>query len=691
MPPLGSLIKESPKIVKELSKIKQFKRPVKKLGQRLVQRSIGETGDEAAPLSPREGDAVLGGRPREPREGDAVLGRRSRRRYELDESSNTYSDRTGFRRANPDPTPDLPRPYTPPNPIDPLNQFANRAYQASDELNRWATRIYGTDFISEFVADRIRDAFARSRREAIPRNPPEEPPGEPSEPIVPIDPSWRDSDGILVTYGMTTVGNSESPGAAYPPPPNWVTWSDSAIVYANGQTFFVSALITGEAEDPELYYHYVSWWSTVGNLRRRGGRLNDLPSVTSNIGGAYGVVFISTPTGTWEPPTEETPPQEPPEIIILPFDPPLEPMDCDISPIIVALRQVIQAQNNLQANVNGTNLQINANIDTLKPPINSINTKTTQITGQVDDLSQYLTQVNQNISSRVDDVGGRITQVAQDTSATKTRLQNLDDFIRPKLDDIADGVRRTFDKVGETFGRIMDRFDKLARWLRLPLLFDALSLIVVLHNAAMLSHNLIQTLGQIIDTALDIIGLKDENDASFNISEILGKQASDFMKGIVGEATWTETTTQWKKLNDIYRAASQVIYSLQSIIDSGRSIMEFGAEMTGKIGNALRKAGVVFENAYSWFPENMNSAVARHTRLNQMISGVQSVDDTASALEGAVSEVKSGQDTINELKEQRQKLNEAITQLSNDKNTEQTTAKQESNSPTIQPTDLKSP
>lgn len=675
---LGSIVKGGVTAVKEASKIKQFRRPVKKLGQRFIQKVGQDAADEAVPFpepGPRPYDAVLGGRHRQagPREGDMVLG----------------GDRTGFRRINPDHTPNLPRPYQPPNPVEQLNQNLRQSLEATERLNRFFGEIYGTQFISDWLADRVRDAFMRSRREPRPQ-PPETPDQPPGDPILPIDPNWPDNAVIDVIYGMTTTLEGRSPGAPYPAPLG-VWWGDSAIVFANGQRNFVGAqIMSKEVEDPEIFYHYVGWSFTVGSLRRVNGGLNQLASVTNDIGEPYGVIAVLTPNGVWEP-TEGSPPQGLPEIIILPFDPPTEPMDCDISPIIVALRQVIQAQNNLQANVNGTNLQINANIDTLKPPINSINQRTAQIGGQVDDLSQYLTQVNQNISSRVDDVGGRVAQVAQDTSATRSRLQNLDDFIRPTLNNIGDNVQRTFDRLGHVFRGIMDRFDKLARWLRLPLLFDALSLIVVLHNAAMLSHNLIQTLGQIIDTSLDIIGLKDENDESFNISEILGKQANDLMKGIVGEATWTETTTQWKKLNNIYRAASQVIYSLQSIIDSGRSIMEFGAEMTGKIGNALKKAGVVFENAYNWFPENMNSAVARHTRLNQMIAGVQSVDDTAGALEGAVSEVKSGQDTIKELKEQRQKLNEAITQLSNDKNTEQTTAKQESSSPTIQPTDLKTP
>ncbi|GET44218.1 hypothetical protein MiSe_90440 [Microseira wollei NIES-4236] len=64
------------------------------------------------------------------------------------------------------------------------------------------------------------------------------------------------------------------------------------------------------------------------------------------------------------------------------------------------------------------------------------------------------------------------------------------------------------------------------------------------------------------------------------------------MSSILG----TENSTKTKKLNNIFPAAANVINSIPTIIESTRSIMELGSQMTGKIGNALRAAGVVFEN-----------------------------------------------------------------------------------------------
>ena len=446
-------------------------------------------------------------------------------------------------------------------------------------------------------------------------------------------------------------------------------------------------------------------------------------------------------------PLPQSEPESPdfPEIIIL-NPPEEEEVTCDLSPIQSILRMQQQQLSNLQTAVNNANLNISGNINSLKPPINRIDVATQAISNKTDDLINNLLNVKDianatrtgvsNVATKVDDVAGAVNNVSSKADDLASSLNNVRDIARAtenkvddvgnavrntadkvddvgnavrntadKVDDVGNAVRNTADKVddvgrtlnnvgnrvndiwnkiGENFTKTMERFDKLAKWLRLPLVFDALSLIVVLHNAAMLSSNVVQTLGQIIDTALDIMNLKGENEESFSVSEILGKQADQFMASIVGQETWTQTKVTWKRLSNIYQAAANVIYSVQSIVDSARSIMELGAEMTGKIGNALRAAGVVFENAFNWFPEQINAATARQNKLNGMIQGIQNIDDTASSLSSAVSEVKSIQDTVIEMREQRQKFNEAVNELVTGKTETETETKAKSQSPTIQ-------
>jgi ABC-type transporter Mla subunit MlaD len=541
--------------------------------------------------------------------------------------------------------------------------------EVSDFLNDQVIR-----FIKEQRRNwrRVRNILEESREN--PQIPPTNP--EPNF-TLPIDPQWRDTDEITVIYGGTSFIDDDGwqwlPGAPLSSLfPHWGVIDDYALITIQDRTRMINAslLFDSNFEDPPLYYLYTSFTFSVRDLRTVNGRVDRLARVTNSIDEPCTPIDVITPSGSWSPDFEPSPPLEQ-EFEIVPIinrrlrriieeREERERMSCDLSPIMVALRRIIATNVNLSTQVTQTHLQINANIDELKPPVATINA-TTQATS---------TTVNS-----VDNV----------VNNTATRVQN----IASKLDDVGNLVQRTFDKVGEVFQEITKRIDKWSKWFRLPMLLDALSFILLLHNAAMLSANVVQTVGEILNTGLQIIGLKSPDGEDFEVFNVVGKQADDFMSSILGQENWTKTKTTWKKLNNIYQAAANVINSMQSIIDSARSIMELGAEMTGKIGNALRRAGVVFENAFNWFPEQINAATARQTKLNGMIQGIQNIEDVASSLSSAVSEVKSIQDTVIEMREQRQKFNEAVSELVSGKTEAEADSKAKSQSPTIQPSDLR--
>jgi hypothetical protein len=549
-------------------------------------------------------------------------------------------------------------------PRSPLRQALENSRKTNEVLrniNRNLNDIAlpGLNQISDFLADQTirfiketRRKWRQSRsileesRESQETSPPPE-----SNLTLPINPNWRDPDEITVIYGGTSFINDDGwqwlPGALLSLPSHWVGSEDYAFITIQGGTLTINAssLFDGNVEDPSIYYSYTSFTFLVGNLRTVNGRVDRLAVVTNSVGDPYSPIDVITPSGRWEPGSESSPPPEQEFEIVPRINRRLrriieereerETVSCDLSPLMVAMRQILAANNSLNAQLTQANLAINANINELKPPINNTN--------------------------------------------------NVVNVLRTKVDEILQGVQRNFNRIGEIFEEITKRLDKWARWFRLPMLLDALSFILLLHNAAMLSSNVVQTVGEIINTGLQIIGLKDPDGGGFDSFDVVGKQVDQFMSSILGQENWTKTKTTWKKLNNIYQAAANVINSMQSIIDSARSIMELGAEMTGKIGNALRKAGVVFENAFNLFTEQINAATARQTKLNGMIQGIQGIDDAASSLSSAVSEVKSIQDTVIEMREQRQKFNEAVNELVTGK----ADAKTKSQSTTIQPSDLK--
>lgn len=239
----------------------------------------------------------------------------------------------------------------------------------------------------------------------------------------------------------------------------------------------------------------------------------------------------------------------------------------------------------------------------------------------------------------------------------------MDPDLKNQLNRIESGVNGNGGRINNLSNQMKDfstnvgsRFDKLARWLRLPQLINILTLITVLHNAAMLSRSLVDTLGEVIDTGLLIIGLRDEDGKPFDVSELLGKSASNLMKSILGDAVWNNVVTTWQKANRVHQSASNILWNVRSMFASTREILEWTGENTGKIGNALKKSGVVFENSYSWMPENYRGG-------RGVLDRIENLDDAASSLSGVVGEVRSVQEEAIEMAKNKEAFEKALKDL----------------------------
>jgi|GEM_PF-1765457 len=295
---------------------------------------------------------------------------------------------------------------------------------------------------------------------------------------------------------------------------------------------------------------------------------------------------------------------------------------------------------------------INATINqSIKPTMARQEIKIRTLEGEIVNLKEQLLDTQVSILNAVSSIP------EASSLATTSRIERVGGAMRNGFD----GMGGKIDDVKKALG---EGFKKLFGWLPLQEVISAMTLVVTLHNAAMLSNNLLQTLVTIIDTGLDIIGMKDENGQSFNISQILAKKASDLMKTWLGDATWTNVQNDFKLANRMYQATANIANSINSLLDSTRSIIALGAENTGKIGNALKAAGVVWENAYNWMPEQINEITARQNALTKITTAIQEIDNPAGIVSSAVSEVKSIQDTVGEIKKQQEEWDKAKKELS---------------------------
>jgi hypothetical protein len=189
---------------------------------------------------------------------------------------------------------------------------------------------------------------------------------------------------------------------------------------------------------------------------------------------------------------------------------------------------------------------------------------------------------------------------------------------------------------------------------------NALTLVASLHNAAMLSRNLGETLGELTSQALATIGIKDSENNPLNINAAIGKSINSLMTSILGAEVYQGVKETWNKSSRIISSASQIVWTVRSIADSTREVTEWTAENTGKIGNALKKFRVVGENAYKWMPEKVTATNKWLSKVDKLKGGVGSLDDAASSFSGVLGEVQTIEQETQELLEQGSKFKENI-------------------------------
>ena len=194
-------------------------------------------------------------------------------------------------------------------------------------------------------------------------------------------------------------------------------------------------------------------------------------------------------------------------------------------------------------------------------------------------------------------------------------------------------------------------------------ILNMLTLFTVLHNGAHLSRNLAETLGDVLSNGLAIVGLQDAEGNRLDVNEVVGQTASNWLKRLVGPEIYEGTRTNWLKLNRVYQSGANILFSVRSILDSTQEVAEWTAENTGKIGNALKRSGVVTERSYNWMPERVTAQNATRRKFDRIFDGIDAADDKLSSLQNVTGEVLDIQEELTEIGEGRREFEKAIEDL----------------------------
>ncbi|MEH2331570.1 hypothetical protein [Nostoc sp.] len=177
-----------------------------------------------------------------------------------------------------------------------------------------------------------------------------------------------------------------------------------------------------------------------------------------------------------------------------------------------------------------------------------------------------------------------------------------------------------------------------------------LTFAATIHNAFMLSNNLVQTLGTIIDQVLAFILPKGFDGTPLTIENALGKLAHEIIADTVGEANYKQISEDWAKANRIYQASVNVFNQVGNAVGLVTAGMEVIGGNVAKIGNALKVWGAIGEKAYSWmnpqpnfkgkFFNFINTATAEANTIAMMVAVPIGISAAAIEINSSVGALK---------------------------------------------------
>ena len=209
-------------------------------------------------------------------------------------------------------------------------------------------------------------------------------------------------------------------------------------------------------------------------------------------------------------------------------------------------------------------------------------------------------------------------------------------------------------------GGFKDVKKKLGSMINVSEIMQALTLITTFHNAINLSRNIGVTLFSVVDNSMNLIlksmGVADVDGAEISTSKSVSQFLDNTMKTIFGVQLWTEIKADWAAANRIVSAGNTLLWSIRELGDNVGTLATLACENTGKIGNSLRKSGVIF-NGGPWFPENYSRGNTWGVRMTNFLEGVQ---NTAEIFENLTSTALSVQQNVADIKENHEKFQKTL-------------------------------
>jgi hypothetical protein len=176
------------------------------------------------------------------------------------------------------------------------------------------------------------------------------------------------------------------------------------------------------------------------------------------------------------------------------------------------------------------------------------------------------------------------------------------------------------------------------------LIRDILGVVAFVINVASLTStvtNIAQTFLAIFDSIASLMGLGDE------VSKPISETFDGILNNVFGKDKVDYVKYNFARINTVFTAGANVLNKVRSTSAALAQGIETDAQNTSKIGNALRRAGIVDEKLAAMDEQiAVNIDKSQLKILNEKLSKVANV---SSELSGIVSDVKTARDELKQL------------------------------------------
>jgi hypothetical protein len=216
-------------------------------------------------------------------------------------------------------------------------------------------------------------------------------------------------------------------------------------------------------------------------------------------------------------------------------------------------------------------------------------------------------------------------------------------------------------KLIDTFDKLKDFADKSWKALGLDRVVSLLTLAVTIHNAAMLSRSLAETLVEtaelVIQAAQNLIpGFLTNPDGKpfeVDLKEIFSKKIEDFLKATLGKDNYYQAKANWIRANRILTATSNILSAMHGMFDATINGLNTIGSWVALGFNGIQREGLVSDKTWPWMSEQprfQNKALNKFTqKLEDTEQATDSIQQIAGSAITFVSESKEATEAATEL------------------------------------------